>query len=109
MPIGRDAASFAGWQAGMRQLAAAPNVSVKISGLGMLDHHWTAESIRPFVLETGAIFGAGRCMFASNFPVDGPYSTHRQLWGAFDEVTASLTSAEREQFFSATATRVYRL
>ena len=33
-------------------LAACPNVSVKISGLGTLDHHWTVESFRPYVLET---------------------------------------------------------
>ncbi|MGE5131556.1 MAG: amidohydrolase family protein [Gemmatimonadota bacterium] len=109
MPIGRDAASFAEWQAGMRLLAAAPNVSVKISGLGMLDHQWTVDSIRPFVLETIAIFSAGRCMFASNFPVDGLYSSYRQLWDAFGQITAGLTASEREQLFSATATRVYRL
>ena len=109
MPIGRDQDSFAEWRAGMRQLASAPNVSVKISGLGMLDHHWTTESIRPFVHETIGIFGTGRCMFASNFPVDRLYSTYRQLWDAFAGITAGLSPAEREQLFSATALRVYRL
>lgn len=109
MPVGRDQDAFASWQAGMHQLAAAPNVTVKISGLGMLDHHWTADSIRPFVRETIEIFGVGRCMFASNFPVDRLYSTYRELWGAFGQVTADLSDAERKQLFSVNAIRVYRL
>ena len=47
------------WKAGMRTLAARPNIAVKITGLGMLDPKWTTESIRPLVLETLEAFGAG--------------------------------------------------
>ena len=32
---------------------------------------WTVAANRPIVLDTIAIFGVERCMFASNFPVDG--------------------------------------
>ncbi|MBV8522913.1 MAG: amidohydrolase family protein, partial [Acetobacteraceae bacterium] len=68
-----DRATVAGWRAwrdGMRLLAGCPNIAAKISGLGMMDHSWSVESIRPYVLETIDAFGVGRCMFASNFPVD---------------------------------------
>ena len=68
-----DRGSVAGWRAwrdGMRGLAQCPNVMVKISGLGMVDHTWSVESIRPYALETIDAFGPQRCMFASNFPVD---------------------------------------
>ena len=44
-------AEFAEWRRGMRVLAQAPNVAMKISGLGMADHRWTVERIRPWVLE----------------------------------------------------------
>ena len=57
----------------MRDLAAQPNVWVKISELGMVDWRWTEELIRPFVLETIDIFGVDRCTFASNSPVDKLY------------------------------------
>jgi predicted TIM-barrel fold metal-dependent hydrolase len=54
----------------MRALARQPNVSAKISGIGMLDHKWTIESIWPYAPENIDVFGPDRCMFASNFPDD---------------------------------------
>jgi predicted TIM-barrel fold metal-dependent hydrolase len=108
-PVRRDEAGLAGWRQGMRLLAERPNVSVKISGLGMFDRQWTVETIRPFVRETIDIFGAGRCMFASNFPVDGMMSTYGDLWAAFSKLTADFSLAERRQLFSENTRRVYRV
>lgn len=93
----------------MRALAACPNVAVKISGLGMVDHRWTVDSIRPFVLETIDMFGTGRCLFASNFPVDRLFSDYARLWRAYDALTADLSAAERTALFHDNAVRVYRL
>lgn len=109
MPIDRDAENVELWRRGMRALAANPNVSVKISGLGMVDWHWTEESIRPFVLETIDIFGVGRAMFASNFPVDKLYTPLDTLYGAFRSLTVSFTPAEQHKLFYANAERVYRI
>ena len=86
MPLDRDPEGLAAWRSGMRALAACPNVAVKISGLGMVDHHWTVKSIRPFVLETIDMFGTDRCLFASNFPVDRLFSDYAALWRAFDQI-----------------------
>src|SRR6185437_956959 len=47
MPVDKDAAGIAAWRAGMRALAAQPNVSVKISGLAMLDRRWTRDRLEP--------------------------------------------------------------
>ena len=109
MPLGRDREAFEYWRAGMSELSKAANVTVKISGFGMTDHRWTADSIRPYVLGVVELFGAGRAMFASNFPVDKLYSGYGSLFNAFDEVTAALSRQEREQLFSKTAERVYGL
>ena len=109
MPIGRDRASRSEWATGMRALAAQPNVVTKVSALGTNDHHWTRESIAPFVLETIEIFGPGRTMFGSNFPVDSLYSSFAELFGAFDELTADLPDDERRALFEGTAARAYRL
>lgn len=108
-PIDRDQASMDMWRAGMRALAANPNVSVKISGLGMLDHDWTTDSIRPIVLEAIDIFGPDRAMFASNFPVDKLYSDYGTIFRAFNEITAGFTPQERERLFAGTAIEFYDL
>ncbi len=105
----RGLAGWQGWKAGLRRLAALPHVSVKISGLGMLDTGWTVESIRPLVLETLEAFGTDRAMFASNFPVDKLFGSFPALWEAFDAITRDLTGAEREALFAGNATRAYRL
>jgi predicted TIM-barrel fold metal-dependent hydrolase len=108
-PIDRDPESMDMWRAGMRALATNGNVSVKISGLGMLDHNWTANSIRPIVLEAIDIFGPDRAMFASNFPVDKLYTDYATIFRAFSEITADFTPAERERLFAGTAIEFYDL
>lgn len=97
------------WKAGLRRLAALPHVSVKISGLGMLDRDWTQGSIRPLVLETIDAFGTERAMFASNFPVDKLFSSFPVLWSAFDAITSDLSKTERAALFCDNAIRAYRL
>lgn len=70
MAVDIDPPGRALWREGMRALAASPQVSVKISGVGFVHCRWTAELIRDYVLETIDIFGADRAMFASDFPTD---------------------------------------
>ncbi len=98
-----------GWRDGIRQLSKQENVAVKISGMGMLDHKWTVESIRPYVLETIDCFGVNRTMFASNFPVDGLYATYEATWHAFADCIAGMNDGEKEQMFRHNAERIYRI
>jgi predicted TIM-barrel fold metal-dependent hydrolase len=110
MFVDRDqVAGWRSWRDGMRGLAACPNVRVKISGLGMFDHAWTVESIRPYVLETIDTFGVERCMFASNFPVDRLHGTYQAVWQAFAQVTAGASATEHAALFRDNARRIYRL
>ena len=109
LPMQTDAVYLDAWRTGMRLLAERPNIAVKISGFGFLDRSWTADSIRPRVLETIDIFGVDRCMFASNFPVDKMSRDYAAYWRAFDEITRSFGAAEREKLFSANAERLYRI
>lgn len=100
---------FDAWRQGMARLAQAPNVACKISGLGMGDWHWTIESIRPYVLAAIDAFGIGRCMFASNFPVDKLFSSYDAIFDAFKTITRDFSSEERRAFFHDNALRYYRL
>ncbi len=109
MPRGRDPEAVEEWRSGLRALAEAPNLAVKISALAMFDQQWTAETIRPFVLDTIDIIGADRCMFASNFPVDSLFSDYATIWNAYDTVTAGFSENERRGLFHDNAVRYYRL
>ena len=109
MPVDKDAAGIAAWRAGMRSLAAQRNVSVKISGLAMLDWHWTHASLEPFVRETLAIFGADRVMIASNFPVDRLLGTFANFTDAYRSLLAGASEDERSQLFARNAERIYRI
>lgn len=109
MPVERDAEGLAGWANGLRRLAACPNVAIKLCGYGMADNRWTVESIRPFVLRPIEWFGADRCMFASNFPVDRLMSTYDRLWNAYREIVAGCSKGEARSLFRATAERIYRI
>ncbi len=109
MPHRPGSDGFAGWQQGMQELASCDNVAAKISGLAMTNHDWTTESIRPYVLKTIEIFGVERCMFGSNFPVDGLYSTFDTLLNAYKALTQDFSQDERAAMFHDNAERIYRL
>ncbi len=109
MPADRDAAGRRQWRDGMRTLARADNVVVKIGGLGMVEHDWTTDSIRPFVRETIEAFGTERCMFGSNFPVDRLYSSFATLYAAFAAIVADLSPTEQDRLFRTSAERWYRI
>ncbi|MEU4892569.1 amidohydrolase [Streptomyces sp. NPDC044780] len=100
---------FDAWREGMRVIAQAPNVACKISGLGMGDHDWTVTSIRPYVESALESFGVGRCMFASNFPVDKLFSDYGTIFDAFREITRGYSRDERMALFHDNAARYYRL
>jgi predicted TIM-barrel fold metal-dependent hydrolase len=97
------------WSDGMRRLARCPNIAVKISGLGMVDHHWTVDTIRGLVTTTIDVFGTDRCLFASNFPIDGMYSSYGALFDAFEDITGALPQSERVKLFHDNAARIYRI
>ena len=92
----------------MRGLASAPNVAVKISGLGQAGQPWSAEDNRSIVLETIDFFGTERCMFASNFPVDSLVGSFRDIYSGFDAIVADFTATDRDALFRANAARIYR-
>ena len=109
VPMERTPEYFDSWRAGMATLAGAPNVACKISGLGMTDHSWTVESIRPWVLACIEAFGVERCMFGSNWPVDSLYSSYRAVVEAYSELTADFSAEERDALFRRNAERYYRI
>jgi len=102
-PAGR-----ATWRAGMARLAICPNVVTKLSGLGTFIHRNDAVHIAEIVGEAISMFGADRCLFGSNFPIEKLWTSYRDLVGAYLDAVKSNPS-HRDAILRDTATRVYRL
>lgn len=97
------------WRAAMARLAERPNAFAKLSGFGTFIHRLDPSHIRWLVTETVALFGADRCLFGSNFPIEKLWTTYGALFTAHREACGGLSDAETRAIFNDTASRVYRL
>jgi predicted TIM-barrel fold metal-dependent hydrolase len=109
LPRRRDSEYFDRWRTGLAQLAAVPSTVIKISGLGMCDHAWTIDSLRPWVLACIEEFGVERSFFGTNWPVDSLYSSYGDVLDAYATIIGDFSSAETEALFSENANRIFRL
>ncbi|SKA39176.1 Predicted metal-dependent hydrolase, TIM-barrel fold [Enhydrobacter aerosaccus] len=114
--------TFRTWKAAMAELAKRPNMNIKLGGLGMPlglydffkqpsppSSETLAKAYKPWIETCIELFGAERCMFESNFPVDKITSGFGVLWNAFKRLAANASASEKKALFSGTATRVYKL
>ena len=108
-PFDQSEAGLARWKTGIKELAELPNVYCKLSGFGMFDHGWSPASIRPMVLHVIEVFTPERCMFGSNFPVDGLYAGYTDIWTAYNYISRNFSASERQQLFAGTARRFYSI
>ncbi len=109
LPLERSDEYFASWKDSMTLLAQAPNVVTKISGLGMADHDWSTESIRPWVLAAIEAFGVERCMFATNWPVDSLFSSYSRVVDAYRTIISGFSDAEQNALLWKNAERYYKI
>jgi len=113
---------FSVWKKGIDELAACPNITCKLGGLGMkfagfgfeslprpASSQTLAEAWTPYIETCIEAFGVDRCMFESNFPVDMITCTYPVLWNAFKRIASGFSTEEKTALFSGTATRVYSL
>lgn len=108
-PWDRSEAGLEQWRRGMKALAACAQVHCKLSCLCLLEGAWDYEDNRRIVLEAIEIFGIERCMFASNFPVDGLRVSYDRMFRDFKRMTAGLSASDRRRLFHDNAARFYRL
>jgi len=109
LPADRSRGGLAAWRTAMRRAAAAPNIAVKISGLGLPGRRWRVADNRPVVRDTIEAFGIERCMFASNFPVDGLVTDFDTIFRGFQDIVHDLPPTDRRKLFHDNAVRIYRL
>jgi len=119
---GKGEEAFAEWRTAVREVAACPNVYVKVGGLGMKltgftffenDMPPSSEDLekawRPYVETCITAFGPQRSMFESNFPVDKGMCSYPVMWNAFKRIAAGCSADEKTALFSGAAAKAYRL
>jgi predicted TIM-barrel fold metal-dependent hydrolase len=109
MPEDRSDDWVAAWRTGIRQFARRPNVHVKLSGLGTFTRACTTAGWRPVIEQTIDTFGPGRCMFGSNFPIEGLWTSYATLLTVFRECLSCCSAGEQHQILYQNAAGVYRV
>lgn len=105
----RTDAGWKEWRRGMRELAACPNLMVKLSGLGTFARACSVELWRPVIEETVELFGARRCMYGSNYPIESIWTSYANIFDTMQECLKGLPGADRRMVFHDNAARVYRI
>ena len=103
-PEGRKA-----WREGMKRLAGEPNMNTKFSGLGTFIRRNDPQHIADVVGETLELFGAQRCVWGSNFPVEKIWTDYASIVTAIRAAVAHLPDADRRAVLHDNAVRLYRL
>lgn len=113
---------FAQWRQGITELARCPNVRIKLSGLGMRlggitfeggerapSSEQLANAWRPWLETCLLAFGANRCMFGSNFPVDKGNHSYGIGLNALKRVIGHASADEKADVLWRSAKTFYRL
>jgi L-fuconolactonase len=119
---GKQKEVYAQWRATLPEIAACPNVTMKLGGMMMrlaaydynaLPTPPSSEQLaaywRPYIEPCIELFGAERCTFESNFPVDKMGIGYAALWNAFKRIARGASVDEKIALFSRTGRRAYRL
>lgn len=97
------------WREGMKRLAGEPNVATKFSGLGTFIRKNDPQHIADIVGETVVLFGAERCLWGSNFPIEKIWTDYRSIVDAIRAAVAGYAAKERAAILHDTAARLYKL
>ena len=99
------------WRAHISEMAKAPNVSCKISGLVAYadPKSWSLADLQPFVEHVIASFGWDRVLFGSDWPVCTLSASLARWVNALQQLTQAAGGSNQRKLFHDNAVRVYRL
>ena len=100
-----------GWAEDMERLARIPNIHVKLSGMitEADPQGWNARDLAPFVQHVHRLFGPGRLMFGSDWPVCLQAGTWKQVLAACTQALGPIPMDLRSKIFGETAAQFYGL
>jgi len=99
------------WASGLREVAAYPNVSCKLSGLvtEAMHNSWRTEDLRPYVEKALEFFGPNRLIFGSDWPVCLLAAPYSRVLETFQSLMRELSDEERTMIFGGNAATFYQL
>lgn len=106
-PRGRP--EMAEWSAQLRRVARNPNTVAKVSGLRSPGQPYTVEALRQVWEAALELFGPGRLMFGSDWPMTVPDGGYRPTFEVLTALVGELPVEDQRSIMGGTARRVYRL
>ena len=119
---GKREDNFEKWKDDIAAVAEQKNVFAKLGGLAMPDNGfgWHERDLPPssdevvnaqakYYHHAISCFGADRCMFESNFPVDRLSISYHVLYNGLKKIAADYSELEQQAMFSRVARQVYRI
>lgn len=105
----RGGEDFAAWRAELTRVAGTGTTVAKVSGLQLPGQPLTADALRPVWEIALELFGPGRLMLGSDWPLTVPHGGYRHVHGVLGELVGELAPAEQAALRVGTARRVYGL
>ena len=99
------------WSRLMSPFGEMPHVWCKLSGMVTEANRaaWSADDLKPYVSRVMELFGEGRVMFGSDWPVCTLAASYQRWVDAAEELVASCSAGERLAIFGGNAAQFYRL
>lgn len=97
------------WREQIRELAKAPNVLCKVSGMVTEAdwQKWQRADFRPYLDVVFEAFGADRLMYGSDWPVCLLAGEYAKVFSLADEYFTQLTATDQAKVFGGNAARFY--
>lgn len=104
-----DDATVQAWKEGLEHLVPHKNLWIKCSGLNFFTARCDIDHMRIVLDHVLDRFGADRCFYGSNFPLEKLWATYDDLVAACKEILVSRSESEQRAFFHDTAAGFYRI
>ena len=110
-PITLGEAGLEPWSTSLRELSRRPNVCCKLSGMVTEAdwHHWSLDSLRPYLDVVVESFGPGRLVAGSDWPVCLIATDYKGWFDTLRTYFASFSETETAAIFGGNAASVYKL
>ena len=103
--------NFTDWQHGIKQLASNPTTHCKLSGMVTEAdwQNWSANDFNQYLDYCFKVFGEGRLMFGSDWPVCLVAAEYSEVKAIIENFLSSFSALQQEKIFGRNAMNFYQL
>ena len=109
LPSERSAEGLQAWHRALESVASLANIHLKLSGIGVPPGTWPVAENIAVVRDAIRVMGWQKCLFASNFPVDGLCASFDVIFSAFKQAVADRPREQIRALFHDNARALYRI